>query len=46
MDNRVSIKVRITEEERQALKTYTQTHDTTIQRLIRTYIKKIIKERN
>ena len=40
MDNRVSIKVRITEEERQALKAYTKTNDTTIQRLIRAYIKK------
>ena len=44
IDNRVALKVRVSAQEKQALKTYTQTNDTTIQRLLHEYIKKILKE--
>jgi hypothetical protein len=44
MEKDKALKVRVREEERQALKKYVKANDTTIQRLLHEYIKKILKE--
>ena len=40
----VSLKVRVRPEEHKALKEYTKKNDTSIQRLLHDYIKKILEE--
>lgn len=44
MEKDKALKVRVREEERQALKKYVKANDTTIQRLLHDYIKKILEE--